>query len=86
MCLLCFSGVYGSVRLLASSRSVSGAVIKVARRTALHVLGHDVDRTTCMEVTIHIGSSVSGVKVRAISTIFSMHVAVSQDRRRHVVE
>eukprot|EP00966_Prymnesium_polylepis_P044760 1036700-Prymnesium_polylepis.1 len=38
------------VRLLTSSRSAPGAVIKVARRTVLHMLRHDTDRTVCMAV------------------------------------
>ena len=51
----------GSVRLLTSSRSAPGAVIKVARRTALHVLRHDADRTVCMAVELHIAGNVLGV-------------------------
>jgi hypothetical protein len=42
----------GSVRLLTSSRSAPGAEIKVARRTAFHVLRHDADRTVCMAVEL----------------------------------
>eukprot|EP00966_Prymnesium_polylepis_P262016 6052777-Prymnesium_polylepis.2 len=38
------------VRLLTSSRSAPGVVVKVARLTALHVLRHDADRTVCMAV------------------------------------
>ena len=51
----------GSVRLLTSSRSAPGAVIKVARRTALHMLRHDADRTVCMAVDVHIAGNVCGV-------------------------
>ena len=51
----------GSVRLLTSSRSAPGAVIKVARRTALHVLRHDADRAVCMAVELHIAGNVLGV-------------------------
>ena len=52
----------GSVRLLTSSRSAQGVVIKVARRTAFHVLKHDADRATCMTVTGGISSNVLGVR------------------------
>ena len=52
----------GSVRLLTSSRSAPGAVIKVARRTAFHVLKHDADRATCMAVMARISSNVVGVR------------------------
>ena len=52
----------GSVRLLTSSRSAPGAVNKVARRTAFHVLKHDADRATCMPVTGGISSNVLGVR------------------------
>ena len=51
----------GSVRLLTSSRSAPGAVIKVAWRTALHVLRHDADRTVCMTVELRIAGNVLGV-------------------------
>ena len=50
----------GSVRLLTSSRSAPGAVNKVARRTAFHVLKHDADRATCMTVMARISSNVLG--------------------------
>jgi hypothetical protein len=50
----------GSVRLLTSSRSAP-AVIKVARRTILHVLRHDTDRTVCMAVECRIAGNVRGV-------------------------
>eukprot|EP00966_Prymnesium_polylepis_P229007 5299488-Prymnesium_polylepis.1 len=52
----------GSVRLLTLSRSAPGAVIKVARRTALHVLWHDADRTVCMAVELRIAGNVLGVE------------------------
>eukprot|EP00966_Prymnesium_polylepis_P128631 2974983-Prymnesium_polylepis.1 len=39
-----------SVRLLTSSLSAPGAVIKIARRTAFHVLRHHADRTVWMTV------------------------------------
>jgi hypothetical protein len=51
----------GSVRLLTSLRSAPGAVIKVARRTALHVMRHDADRTFCMTVECRIAGDVRGV-------------------------
>ena len=51
----------GSVRLLTSSRSAPGVVIKVARRTALHVLRRHADRTVCMTVESHIAGNVLGV-------------------------
>ena len=51
----------GSVRLLTSSHSTPGVVIKVAWRTALHVLRHDADRTVCMAVELHITGNVLGV-------------------------
>ena len=51
----------GSVRLPTSSRSAPGAVIKVARRTALHMLRHDADRTVCMAVELRIAGNVLGV-------------------------
>jgi hypothetical protein len=51
----------GSVRLLTSSRSAPGAVIKVARRTALHVLRHDADCTVCMAIECRIAGNVRGV-------------------------
>ena len=47
---------------MTSSRSAPGAVIKVARRTAFHVLKHDADRATCMAVMAHISSNVVGVR------------------------
>ena len=52
----------GSVRLLTSSRSAPGAVNKVARRTAFHVLKRYADRATCMTVTGCINSNVLGVR------------------------
>ena len=52
----------GSVRLLTSSRSAPGAVSKVARRTAFHVMKDDADRATCMTVTGGISSNVLGVR------------------------
>ena len=51
----------GSVKLLTSSRSAPGAVVKVARRTAFHVLRHDADRTVCMAVELRIAGNVLGV-------------------------
>eukprot|EP00966_Prymnesium_polylepis_P209479 4852563-Prymnesium_polylepis.2 len=60
-----------SVRLLTASRSAPGAVIKVARRTVLHVLRHDTDRTVCMAVELRIAGNVLGAGCRmcAISTV-----------------
>ena len=52
----------GSVRLLTSSRSAPGAVNKVARRMAFHVLKDDADHATCMAVTDRIRSNVLGVR------------------------
>jgi hypothetical protein len=50
----------GGVRLLTSLRSTPGAVNKVARRMAFHVLKHDADHATCMAVTDRISSNVLG--------------------------
>ena len=52
----------GSVRLLTSSRSAPGAVIKVARRTAFHVLKDDADHATCTTVMVRTDSNVLGVR------------------------
>ena len=52
----------GSVRLLTSSRSAPGAVSKVARRTAFHVLKDDADHATCTTVTARTDSNVLGVR------------------------